>query len=131
MDVITGGSILQDGLLLLYQLSYPYHSTTGASTSGRNPLHMAFVAITKKCPLACEHCFEWDNLNKREKLSLSDLKKIVYSLQEKKIAQIHFSGGEPMLRVQDMLEVLQTAKPGTDFWVITSGYNFTAENAFI
>ncbi|QHT68419.1 radical SAM protein [Rhodocytophaga rosea] len=92
-------------------------------------LHMAFVAITKKCPLACEHCFEWDNLNKREKLSVNDLKKIVSSLQEKKIAQIHFSGGEPMLRMQDMMEVMRTAKPGTDFWVITSGYHFTADNA--
>jgi MoaA/NifB/PqqE/SkfB family radical SAM enzyme len=97
--------------------------------TSENTLHMAFVAITKKCPLACEHCFEWDTLNKREKLLLSDLKKIVYSLQEKKIAQIHFSGGEPMLRVGDMIEVIKTAKPGTDFWVITSGYNFTAENA--
>jgi regulation of enolase protein 1 (concanavalin A-like superfamily) len=28
-----------------------------------------------------------------------------------------------------MAEVIKTAKPGTDFWVFTSGYNFTAENA--
>lgn len=95
----------------------------------KDALHMAFIAITKKCPLACEHCFEWDNLNKREKLTLADLKQIVGKLQDKEIAQIHFSGGEPMLRVHDMIEVMQNAKPGTDFWVITSGYLFTAENA--
>jgi MoaA/NifB/PqqE/SkfB family radical SAM enzyme len=103
----------------------------GPQSSGDKTLHLAFVAITKKCPLACEHCFEWDNLNKRERLSLADLKKIVSSLQEKKIAQIHFSGGEPMLRMQDMVEVIRTAKPSTDFWVITSGYHFTADNARI
>ncbi len=34
-----------------------------------------------------------------------------------------------MLRVHDLLEVLPAARPGTDFWVITSGFNFTRPNA--
>src|SRR5215813_13544412 len=29
-----------------------------------NRLTFIIFAITKKCPLQCEHCFEWDNLNK-------------------------------------------------------------------
>jgi MoaA/NifB/PqqE/SkfB family radical SAM enzyme len=91
--------------------------------------YIAFFAITKKCPLACEHCFEWDNLNKREKLSLADIKQVVNTLQDKGITQVLFSGGEPMLRVHDMAEVIKTARTGTDFWVFTSGYNFTAANA--
>jgi MoaA/NifB/PqqE/SkfB family radical SAM enzyme len=93
--------------------------------------YIAFVAITKKCPLACEHCFEWDNLNKREKLSLADIKSMVKKLQENNVTQILFSGGEPMLRLLDMAEVIRTAKPFTDFWVFTSGYHFTAENALL
>jgi MoaA/NifB/PqqE/SkfB family radical SAM enzyme len=93
-----------------------------------NP-YIAFFAITKKCPLACEHCFEWDNLNKREKLSLSSIMQIVHTLQDKGVTQILFSGGEPMLRVHDMVEILKMARPVTDFWVFTSGYNFTAQNA--
>jgi MoaA/NifB/PqqE/SkfB family radical SAM enzyme len=93
-----------------------------------NP-YIAFVAITKKCPLACEHCFEWDNLNKREKLLLADIHNMVQKLQESGVTQVLFSGGEPMLRVHDMAEVIKAAKPGTDFWVFTSGYHFTAENA--
>jgi MoaA/NifB/PqqE/SkfB family radical SAM enzyme len=92
-------------------------------------LHSVYMAITKKCPLACEHCFEWDNLNKKEKLSLADIRKMVYRFQAEGVAQIHFSGGEPMLRVGDLEEVIRGAQPGTDFWVITSGFHFTAENA--
>lgn len=91
--------------------------------------YIAFFAITKKCPLACEHCFEWDNLNKREKLSLSDIMHVVHILQQQGVTQVLFSGGEPMLRVHDMVEVLKMARPVTDFWVFTSGYNFTPENA--
>lgn len=94
-----------------------------------NTLNMVFLAITKKCPLACEHCFEWEALNKKEALSLADIHALVARFQQKGVSQIFFSGGEPMLRVHDLLQVLPAARPGTDFWVITSGFNFTRENA--
>ena len=92
-------------------------------------LNMVFLAITKKCPLACEHCFEWEALNQKEKLTLPDLHALVKTFQDKNVTQIFFSGGEPMLRVQDLLKVIPAARPGTDFWVITSGFNFTLDNA--
>ncbi|MFZ4401198.1 MAG: radical SAM protein [Bacteroidales bacterium] len=88
-----------------------------------------FIAITKKCHLLCDHCFEWEALNGIESLSLSDLKIIVSKFQEKGTALIQFTGGEPMLRVEDMIDILKTAKKNTDFWVLTSGYNFTYDNA--
>ena len=95
----------------------------------QNTLTMVFLAITKKCPLACEHCFEWEALNQKEKLTLPDLHALVRTFQDQGVTQIFFSGGEPMLRVHDLLEVLPAARPGTDFWVITSGFNFTRQNA--
>ena len=95
----------------------------------RNTLNMVFLAITKKCPLACEHCFEWEALNQKEALTLADLHALVARFQRQNVTQIFFSGGEPMLRVHDLLQVLFAAQPGTDFWVLTSGFNFTRENA--
>ncbi|QDA61740.1 radical SAM protein [Hymenobacter jejuensis] len=92
-------------------------------------LNMVFLAITKKCPLACEHCFEWEALNQKEKLTLADLHALVATFQQKNVTQIFFSGGEPMLRIHDLVPVIAAAQPGTDFWVITSGFNFTFENA--
>ena len=53
-------------------------------------------AITKKCPLKCEHCFEWDRLNQPERLSLDDLQMIIQKFQSRGgLGQIQFSGGEP------------------------------------
>ncbi|WP_345121084.1 radical SAM protein [Hymenobacter antarcticus] len=92
-------------------------------------LNLVFLAITKKCPLACEHCFEWDALNQKESLTRDDIRAMVAAFQARHVTQIFFSGGEPMLRVNDLVAVVADARPGTDFWVITSGFNFTRENA--
>ncbi len=88
-----------------------------------------FISITKKCPLRCEHCFEWNSLNTKDGLTLNDLKKIVARFQSKGVSQIQFTGGEPMLRVHDLVAVLESASKQTDFWVLTSGFNFTHANA--
>ncbi len=94
-----------------------------------NRLSNAFIAITKKCSLQCDHCFEWEALNKKEALTADDLNQLVGRFQEQGIGQIQLTGGEPMLRLHDMLEVLRSAKPETDFWLLSAGQNFTAENA--
>jgi MoaA/NifB/PqqE/SkfB family radical SAM enzyme len=92
-------------------------------------LRNVLLAITTHCPLQCEHCYEWDNLNKKEKLSLRDLKLLVSKFQQRGVAQIHFGGGEPMLRFNDILEIMKDVRQGTDFWLVTSGYQLTSEKA--
>ena len=87
------------------------------------------IAITKWCPLRCEHCFEWEALNGRETLSVSDLNTIVAKFQEKGTGIIQLTGGEPLMKVDYLLEILKSSKPGSEFWVFTSGYNLTPENA--
>lgn len=88
-----------------------------------------FLAITRKCPLRCEHCFEWENLHHKETFSLDELKQIVDFYQQQEILQIHLSGGEPMVRLHDLLELVKYAKDKSDCFVLTSGVNLTAENA--
>lgn len=94
-----------------------------------NRFTSVLFSITKKCVLRCEHCFEWETLNGEEQLSLPDLKTIAAKFQKLGTAQIHFSGGEPMQRLEDLLEVLNTIDAKTECWVLTSGYNLTIENA--
>ncbi len=100
----------------------PLHKETNRFTN-------IFVAITKKCPLRCEHCFEWDALNGKEKLTLADIKNIVQKFQERGTAQFQITGGEPMLRVNDIVEIVRSARRETEFWILTSGFNLTSENA--
>jgi len=94
-----------------------------------NTLTFIIFAITKKCPLQCEHCLEWNNLNKSESFNLVELKAVISKFQKDGIAQFHLSGGEPMVRVKDLAAVIAGAEKESEFYVLTSGFNFTAANA--
>ncbi len=94
-----------------------------------NRLTNIFLAVTNKCPLACEHCYAWEELNSGEKLALPDLKAIVHEFQNRGVSQIHLSGGEPLVRVNEVIEVLNAARGASEFWILTSGFHLTAEKA--
>jgi MoaA/NifB/PqqE/SkfB family radical SAM enzyme len=94
-----------------------------------NRIITSYIAITKKCPLRCEHCFEWKNLNQPEVLSTADIEKIINNLQKVGVSNIGLTGGEPMLRVKEMLPLIQKYRDKSAFWMLTSGFNFTEENA--
>ena len=100
-----------------------------APVPGDEKLSFVFLAITRKCPMRCEHCFEWDNLNKKESFTKEDLFKVVDLYQQQGVKQFHFSGGEPMVRFKDLLPLIKFAAKKSDCWVLTSGFNFTASNA--
>ncbi len=89
----------------------------------------AFLAITRKCPMRCEHCFEWDNLNQKESFTKDDLLKVIDIYQKQGVQQFHFSGGEPMTRFKDLVELFEYTKGKSECWVVTSGFNCTNENA--
>ncbi|UKN00242.1 radical SAM protein [Paracrocinitomix mangrovi] len=92
-------------------------------------LRMVQLAFTKKCPLNCEHCYEGEELNKKDVLTVEDHKKIVKKLQDAGIPMIHFGGGDPMAKVDDVVEILNSAQDSSDFWVFTSGFNLNEKNA--
>jgi len=45
------------------------------------------------------------------------------------VLQLHISGGEPMVRFKDLLQLIKFASRKMESWVLTSGFNFTRENA--
>lgn len=94
-----------------------------------NRFNTVSIAITKKCALQCEHCFEWDNLNKKEVLSDPELHEIVQKIQSRGVSQIHLSGGEPLLKMDTLVNILNKADKSTDFWVLTSGFKLNDNNA--
>ena len=94
-----------------------------------NQFTHVFMAITKKCGMRCEHCFEWDALNGKEKLTKSDLKFMISKLNKIGVGQIQFSGGEPLLRVDDLICILSGSSNKSEYWVNTSGHGLTMENA--
>jgi len=92
-------------------------------------LQTAIVAITRRCSLACEHCFEGDALNQPDVLSAGDVLDIVRRVKQRGTAQMFFSGGEPLQRFGDLITFTAAASPGTDVWVLTSGRGLTTDRA--
>lgn len=93
------------------------------------PLNVAYVAITRRCALRCEHCCEWDTLNLRESLTIGDLLEIVRRLLKQGVTKIFFSGGEPLQRFEDLLTLTAAAAARAEVWVFSSGRGLTAERA--
>jgi MoaA/NifB/PqqE/SkfB family radical SAM enzyme len=97
--------------------------------NGHSRLTTIIFSITKKCPLKCLHCFEWDRLDSSESLNSADIKNILRTFQEYGVSNVQIGGGEPMSRYEDLISLLQGADSATDFWLLTSGYNLTLERA--
>ena len=102
----------------------------GINGIGEHPrLQTLIWGITNRCPLSCQHCYEWDNINQSDKLNLDELKKILNIFKANGIRHIQFSGGEPLARFIDLVELVKEASPTMDCWLLTSGFGLTSEKA--
>jgi len=81
-----------------------------------------FFAITKKCALQCEHCFEWEVLNQKETLTDERIDEITDIILTLGANQLYFTGGEPTLRLPVVFDVLRKVRHTIDCWLFTSGY---------
>jgi MoaA/NifB/PqqE/SkfB family radical SAM enzyme len=92
-------------------------------------LHTLVFAITKKCGFICEHCCEWEVLNKPETLGREDLLNIISKFYQKGISQVQISGGEPLNRLEDVIYLLDNTSHDINYWLYTTGYNLSFERA--
>ncbi len=98
------------------------------SISNLENLKLVQIAFTKKCPLNCEHCYEGHELNKKDTLSLDDHKLILQKLHASGISVIQYGGGEPMTRVDDLVQLFESSPGKSDFYIYTSGFNCSLKN---
>jgi MoaA/NifB/PqqE/SkfB family radical SAM enzyme len=92
-------------------------------------LQSVVLAITSECPLACAHCCEARVAQSARSASPAEVKATLAKLQQRGVAQVFLSGGEPLARFEDLVCLLESAQPGTDLWLFTSGWGLTAERA--
>lgn len=93
------------------------------------PLRRLIMAITKRCPLNCEHCSEAATLHTKDILTYDQLIGIVDPKVEHGVGQLIYSGGEPLSRFNDLVNMLDRYKDRCDQWIYTSAYGLTAEKA--
>lgn len=108
-----------------------YHHLEEVMPSGNQTgtLRRLLVAITKKCPLQCEHCSEGETLNQKDILSKEEYREKIQSLLSYGVSQIVYSGGEPLNRFNDLCEIIGTFKEDCSQWIYTSGYGLTLKKA--
>jgi len=99
------------------------------SKSDQIPLQTLILSISSRCHYACEHCFEGENLSSSEHLSYSDLTNVMEDAAHNKLHHIQIGGGEPLLRLDDLLRLMELPKGSIEFWLSTSGFGLSFENA--
>lgn len=92
-------------------------------------LRRLLIAITKRCPLSCEHCSEADTLYQKDILSFEGFSERIDTFADKGIGQLVYSGGEPLSRFDDLLRFLARYKDRCDQWIYTSAFGLTPEKA--
>lgn len=92
-------------------------------------LRRLIVAITKRCPLQCAHCSEAATLYNKDVLSLHDFNQKIDKFVAEGVGQIVYSGGEPLSRLKDLLEMLKRYNGKCDQWIYTSAFGLTYEMA--
>lgn len=115
---------------LRQMISYEVHRNNGFNKRELIPQQTLFWAITNRCPLQCEHCFEWDNLDAKEHLSFGQLKQMLEAIEQHGIRHVQLSGGEPLARFNDLISLIKGAAKKIDFWLFTSGFGLTEKKAF-
>lgn len=87
---------------------------------GPPPLHMAILAVTRRCGLRCQHCSDWDLLGTEEALAVDEVVGIAEGLAGLGACHLELTGGEPMLRLDAVEAVARALGPRVDVWVLTS-----------
>ncbi|MDQ1354312.1 MAG: Radical core protein, partial [Acidobacteriota bacterium] len=99
-------------------------------TPQNQQIDTVILAITRKCNYNCQHCYEHHNLAEEESVPIERWKTVIKILQQSGTSLFILSGGEPMLRFEGLLEILDSVDTGlSDFHVHTSGNGVTAERA--
>jgi len=103
---------------------------TAAGTPAKKQIDTVILGFSRKCSYKCGHCYEHFNLGETEIIPVSVWRKVISQLQDSGVSITVLSGGEPMMRYDDLIEILMSADHSrSDFHIHTSGYGVTGEKA--
>ena len=99
-----------------------------AGTPYKMQIDLAILAVTRLCPYRCLHCYESQNLAAVDTVPVDLWKDLIAQLQQVGVSVIVLSGGEPMMRFEDLLQMLRSGdKSLSDFHIHTTGHGVTAD----
>ncbi|MEH7387367.1 pyrroloquinoline quinone biosynthesis protein PqqE [Bacillus sp. JJ1521] len=94
------------------------------------PPFSLLAELTHRCPLHCPYCSNPIEITLKEmELSTKDWKRVLSEAADLGVVEVHFSGGEPLLR-KDLVELIEHANSLEMYTnLITSGIGLTEEKA--
>jgi MoaA/NifB/PqqE/SkfB family radical SAM enzyme len=101
-----------------------------AGTQLKPQISMILLGITRRCDLHCLHCYERFNLAPADTVPISRWKEVICEIQALGAGVVVLTGGEPMLRYDGLIELLESGnKDLSEFHIHTSGLGVTSERA--
>lgn len=87
---------------------------------------LRYVVFTQGCPHHCKNCQNpetWD-FDSGEKMTISELNRVIKRLDKNKYRGITFSGGEPFLYADELSQIAETAHAMNWDVVTYTGYEY-------
>jgi len=96
-----------------------------ATFNGRrlSPMVMALVSVSSRCPYRCRHCYAADQLRAEEAVPLDRIVAAVADVGRLGLPNVFLTGGEPMMRRDDLPAILAPARDaGVASWLVSTGF---------
>ncbi len=93
------------------------------------PCVYAVVSITSRCMYRCAHCYTSYSLEQKDRLPLETILGFIDRMLDLGLGVLSLEGGEPLLRFDDLLVILERASGRTNPYIATTGYSLTREKA--
>jgi len=96
---------------------------------GKEPgLLFAIFCVSSRCPYTCSYCYNSLLHSKEERMELPVLIDSIDKLHKAGVQSIYLSGGEPMMRYDDVLKILNHFRvSGIRFWLLSTGWKLNNE----
>jgi MoaA/NifB/PqqE/SkfB family radical SAM enzyme len=92
-------------------------------------LLFAIFCVSSRCPYTCSYCYNSSLHSKEERMELPFLLESIEKLQKAGVQSIYLSGGEPMMRFDDVLKILKHFQnSGIRFWLLSTGWKLNHES---
>jgi len=89
-----------------------------------SPITIVF-SITKACRYKCQHCYQRNDQN--QELTESAMIATAQKMQDLGVAMFDIEGGEPLLRYERLLHLVEFLDDRSEIWINTTGDNLTGE----
>jgi MoaA/NifB/PqqE/SkfB family radical SAM enzyme len=116
----------------LYSPHWPSRSFERMMTAyaaGGEFVAYAILAVTRRCPFRCEHCYAAHTLGRHDALAPEKLLELTRGLLRIGVGVLSFEGGEPLLRFDDLLPLLRECRGRASPYLATTGAGLTAARA--